>query len=891
MSRRLHVLLAVIALLLPTLASDPARAEFLDWTDEVWVPGNLGPNTFSGGDLGGAQATVALTDASGSAPVGWPQIAPNISGFDHSFRVRGDYSSTVDVTNPAHQSIQTRIDLVAPVSNLVFALGDIDTGSSSSPYSGWQDVVVVTAFFQGVEVPVAGVALGTAVAIDANGNDYATAQNLTLYGRNGNVANGSTAGNARVTIVGPVDRVVLDYHPGNGSDGVPGRGPSNPNSQVYQIHDLVFDHQADLSLTKTVSDTTPDLGDTITTTITVTNAGPATATGVTVRDVVPAGLTYAAGTIAGGAARDDSAAPVLDWSLAPLASGASAILRFDAVVQGPTGAAGEYRNDAEVTAAAQPDPDSTPGNGTGNGEDDTDGVRIAPPADLSLTKTVSNATPPVGGTVTFTLTVDNAGNSPATNLVVRDVLPAGFSYLPGSMTGGDVRNEAAAPTLDWTVNLLAASGQAVLGFDAVVLAGTGAPAEHDNTAEVLSVDQSDPDSTPGNGTGNGEDDEGLASVVPTLAADLSLAKNVSDPTPSIGDTVTFTVTLSNSGAATATGIGVEDVLPPGFAYVPGTIAGGDTRDDTTEPTLTWTLAALAPGSAADLLFDAVVRAPTGVLDEYRNVAQVTAADQADPDSAPANDDGDQSEDDEAFLVVQPAGIGVSFAPDQQGTALPGSAVFYAHTFSATRAGTVGFQASSVPTPGIPGWAQTVFHDLDCSGSLDPAEPSLQPSDLLPAAAGASVCVILRDSVPAGAPAGAQDLVTVQANFAPASGGPAVVVGVRDLTTVTSGGGAGLVLHKSVDKTTALPGEVVAYTIRYTNQGSGPLSSLVIHDATPSFTTYVGGSAQCSLPLPPGLTGCAAAAPPGGGTGQLQWTFTGGLDPGASGTVLYSITID
>jgi uncharacterized repeat protein (TIGR01451 family) len=39
--------------------------------------------------------------------------------------------------------------------------------------------------------------------------------------------------------------------------------------------------------------------------------------------------------------------------------------------------------------------------------------------------------------------------------------------------------------------------------------------------------------------------------------------------------------------------------------------------------------------------------------DYKNTAQVTASDQYDPDSTPNNDDGDQSEDDENFMVVIP----------------------------------------------------------------------------------------------------------------------------------------------------------------------------------------------------------------------------------------------
>src|SRR5207249_1910027 len=79
---------------------------------------------------------------------------------------------------------------------------------------------------------------------------------------------------------------------------------------------------------------------------------------------------------------------------------------------------GPYTNAAQITAAGQIDPDSTPNNGIGNGEDDEASVAISPTgtADLSLSKVVNNPTPNVGGTVVFTLTVTNAGPSAATGV-------------------------------------------------------------------------------------------------------------------------------------------------------------------------------------------------------------------------------------------------------------------------------------------------------------------------------------------------------------------------------------------------------------------------------------------------------------------------------------------
>lgn len=96
-----------------------------------------------------------------------------------------------------------------------------------------------------------------------------------------------------------------------------------------------------------------------------------------------------------------------------------------------------------------------------------------------------------------------------------------------------------------------------------------------------------------------------------LGIDLSIAKAVDDATPNIGQTITFTLTVLNNGPDVATNATVNDVVPAGFTYVPGSIAGGTSSDDT-DPTgtgLDWSLANMPVGTPFTLSFDATVNAP------------------------------------------------------------------------------------------------------------------------------------------------------------------------------------------------------------------------------------------------------------------------------------------
>jgi len=146
-------------------------------------------------------------------------------------------------------------------------------------------------------------------------------------------------------------------------------------------------------------------------------------------------------------------------------------------------------------------------------------------------------------------------------------------------------------------------------------------------------------------------------------------------------------------------------------------------------------------------------------------------------------------------------------------------------------------------------------------------------------------------VPAAAPLGAQNVVTVTASFTYTNASPALAT-THTRTDTTTVGDSALRLQKAVDKAQALPGELLTYTITYTNTSSRPLTSLIITDATPVFSTFDGVS--CGAP-PTGLTCTTPAAPttapPPGGTGPIIWGFTGSLLPGASSSVQFTVRVD
>ncbi|WP_298023362.1 proprotein convertase P-domain-containing protein [uncultured Parasphingopyxis sp.] len=122
-------------------------------------------------------------------------------------------------------------------------------------------------------------------------------------------------------------------------------------------------------------------------------------------------------------------------------------------------------------------------------------------ADLSLAKSVSNASPAAGSTITYTLTLNNAAasNQTATNVTVRDALPFGVTFVSASGYGS-----YSSITGLWTVPSIAPNQTRTLTITATVSASAGATVI--NSAEVQSSNRTDPDSTPGNGSTTEDDD-------------------------------------------------------------------------------------------------------------------------------------------------------------------------------------------------------------------------------------------------------------------------------------------------------------------------------------------------------------------------------------------------
>ncbi|HEV7374416.1 MAG TPA: DUF11 domain-containing protein [Pyrinomonadaceae bacterium] len=387
---------------------------------------------------------------------------------------------------------------------------------------------------------------------------------------------------------------------------------------------------ANLGITKTDSLASVNPGASVTYTIVVSNAGPDAVTGAIVTDTVPAALssvTWTCGSPVNGATCGAASGSGNSISTTANLPASSSVTYLVSGTLSNT-ATGTLSNTATVLTPASGVTDTTDPSRTGAGNNSaTDTTPINAASNLAVTKTVNNATPNVGNTVTYTITLTNNGPSNATNVRLTDAVPSGLTYVSSTPSGTTTYNSA---TGLWTIGALANAASATLVINATVNAGPGNNTIT-NTTSGLTADQFDPVSS---------NNVGSVSLRVTRS-DLSLTKTVNNATPSFGQSVIFTITLSNAGPDGATGVAVKDLLPAGLGFSSYTASVGSYVSGTG----IWTVGSLANSGNATLQITATVNAYGSIT----NIAQVSATDQSDPDSTPNNNVS--TEDDQASAIV------------------------------------------------------------------------------------------------------------------------------------------------------------------------------------------------------------------------------------------------
>ena len=305
------------------------------------------------------------------------------------------------------------------------------------------------------------------------------------------------------------------------------------------------------------------VGDTLTYTIILTNNGNATGT-VTVTDEIPAGTTLVEKSITNNGVESNG---TITWTDVEVKAGDTVEVSFKVTINSDT--------KTSVTNKAVID---------GNKPTEEVETKVA---NIIGAKSVDKSTAKVGDTLTYTIKLTNSGNGDG-KVTVTDEIPTGTRIKDENTTGYNKETN----TMTWS-NVEVKAGKSVeLTLEVEVKDDTT-----DTVKNVAKIDNKEIPEKP---------ETKVANITGTKTVDKTEAK--------VGDTLTYTITLTNNGNADGT-VTVTDEIPTGTRIKDENTTGYNKETNT----MTWSNVEVKAGKSVELTLEVVVE---GGVSEITNTAKI-----------------------------------------------------------------------------------------------------------------------------------------------------------------------------------------------------------------------------------------------------------------------------
>ena len=321
-------------------------------------------------------------------------------------------------------------------------------------------------------------------------------------------------------------------------------------------------------------DNTNSLGDTINYTITVANTGNTDLRDVVLDDVIsdlngdrltltsgPSFTSASLGSIEGKLRQGESATYVASFVITQQAIDAGGVSNTVTVVASSPGKTNDIFDISD-------DGDDTDGN-TQNDPTITRTTTITPSSSIVLTKAASisdtngDGSIGLGDTITYTLVATNTGNDALSSVVITDVL---------SDLTGNTLSLTTQPTFD-SANLGSAEGSLQVGEQATYRAtfivdnqamnAGGVSNTATVTAQGTNSTVTDTSDDPSTSTPNDPTITLLSTVTPQSSIEVTKTATITDNgngTTGLGDTITFLITIENTGNTILSSLDVNDTF-------------------------------------------------------------------------------------------------------------------------------------------------------------------------------------------------------------------------------------------------------------------------------------------------------------------------------------------
>lgn len=350
-------------------------------------------------------------------------------------------------------------------------------------------------------------------------------------------------------------------------------------------------HISNLDITKNAAPNPVPAGGALTYVIDFNASGPSAAPNVVINDVLPAQTTFTSLATPGG------------WSCTTPFIGTNGTVNCTnpSVASGTTGT---------FTLVVAVDPSLPAGTTISNtvtisgdvventvDNSSTDDVTTIVVADIGLTK-IAPATIFAGNSLSYAIDHTVFGPSQATNVTITDALPAGTTFASVNAPGFSCTAPAVGTsgTVSCTIAALPPNATGTIYIDVTVNPNVAPSTVISNTATVSSAN----DPNPGN--------DSSTATTTVNAAPVTGIKSVSPSPVAVGETVTYTIVLHNSGAFTQgdnPGDELVDVLPASLALVSATATSGVAVADILNNTAHWN-GSIAAGADVTITITATV---------------------------------------------------------------------------------------------------------------------------------------------------------------------------------------------------------------------------------------------------------------------------------------------
>ena len=408
---------------------------------------------------------------------------------------------------------------------------------------------------------------------------------------------------------------------------------------------------------------------------------------------------------------------------------------------------------------------------------------------ISVTKTADQGTINAGDTAAFTIVVTNNGPGTANNVTVNDPLPAGVAWvIDPAVTGCSITSG----TLSCTFATLDEGASKTIHISGVTDAQDCGTLS--NTATVAADNE-----------GSDQTDNSDTATITVKCATIQVTKTPDQGTVSAGDPIGFTITASNSGAGSASGVTVTDTLPTD-AGLSWTIdaAGSDSGCSITAGVLSCNFGTIAAGGSKHVHITSPTTAATcGSVD---NTANVTTS-------------NDGSDSDNATITVNCPNVTVLKTADQ-GTIDAGDTA--AFTIVVTNEGP-GTAKGVTLTDTLP--SGVVWSEDSAACSITAGVLSCNFGDLADSATRTVHVTGATDAADCG--------VLTNTAVVAASNESVENVGDNSSTATITVNCPDLLVTKDADQGTVNAGENIGFTVEVTNNGTGTAHGVTVTDTLPT----------------------------------------------------------